>query len=228
MSIDIGFILKQAVSALIMPLSIGLLLAIVALLYLHKNKIKKAKVLLSIASLWILLISYKPFSFYLLKPLESQYPKLTKIPNNIHYVLLLGGDKNNRTWEALRLYYQRSNIKLITSGNKGQAQRIKDLLLESGIPNKDILMQTTPKDTIEEAIEIKKRLKDEPFILITSAYHMPRSMTIFKQADLNPIPAPTDFQDNIQFWSRPQGKNILSTERAWHEYLGLLWLKIRN
>jgi len=218
-----------------MPLSIGLILALVGIWYLYKNKIKKAKIFIIISIIWIATISYKPFANMLLEPLETQYSKLTNIPKNVHYILLLGGDKKNRAWEALRLYQKIPNVKIITSGyspNGGVPSAIKTakLLENSGVKKSDIIMQPKPRYTKEEAIAIKKRLKDKPFILITSAYHMPRAIKIFKQSGLNPIPAPTDFKiEKINpFYSHPEAKWLARTERAWHEYIGLLWLKING
>ena len=227
MAIDIGFLIKDIISALLMPLSIGLILGVVALWYVHKSNLKKAKFFLFTSLVWISLLSYRPLSYFALEPLETSYAKLETIPKNTHYILLLGGDKNNRTWEGLRLYHKIPNAKIITSGYKQQAQKVKKLLVESGVPAKDILMQTEPKDTKEEAIAIKKRLGKQNFILVTSAYHMPRSMAIFKTEGLTPIPAPTDFQDENSFIATPKGRHLVQTERAWHEYIGLLWVKIK-
>ena len=226
MSLDIGFLVKNIISALLMPLTIGTLFGVIALLYLHFDNPKKAKKFMLFSIVWISLLSYKPVSYFLLEPLEKSYPKLENIPNNVTHILILGGDKNNRTWEGLRLYHKIENAKIITSGYKGQAQKIKELLVDSGVPTKDIFMQSKPKDTKEEAIAIKKRLADKPFILVTSAYHMPRSMAIFKTEGLNPIPAPTDFQKNNIFLSIPQGSHLGNSEHAWHEYIGLLWVKL--
>ena len=227
MAIDIGFLIKNIISALLMPLTIGLLFGIIALWYLHKENIKKAKIFLFISLVWIALLSYRPLSYFALEPLETRYSKVEFFPKEVHYILLIGGDKQNRTWEGLRLYHKIPNAKIVTSGYKNQAQEIKTLLIESGIPEKDIFMQTEPKDTKEEAIAIKKRLGNERFFLVTSAYHMPRSIAIFKTEGLNPIPAPTDFQDANSFTTPPKGSCLAQTERAWHEYLGELWVKIK-
>jgi len=229
------FTITKILSALIMPLSIGLILGLLGLWYMYQNHIKKAKIFLTISLIWIAIISYTPFANMLLKPLETQYSRLTTIPKDVHYILLLGGDRKNRAWEAIRLYHQISNAKIITSGyapNGGTPSAIKTakLLEESGVKKEDILIQPKPRYTQEEAIAIKKRLGNKPFILVTSAYHMPRAMKIFKKIGLNPIPAPTDFRiRNInEFYTYPKGKRLLFTEQAWHEYLGLLWLKLKN
>lgn len=234
MSLELGFIIKKVISMMLMPLSLGIFFALLALWFLHKENIKKSKRYLSFSILWIALVSYAPFANLMLYPLETIYPKLEKIPSNIKYILLLGGDKEKRTWEALRLYHQIPNLKIITSGYAlhdqiSEADKTAKLLVESGVKNEDILRQSKVKDTQEEAISMKKRVGERPFILVTSAYHMPRAIKFFQQEGLNPIPAPTDFNNPKEdgLFSIFHSKQLQKTERAWHEYLGLLWMNIK-
>jgi len=229
-----SFIIKKIISLVLMPLSIGLIFGLIGFWYIYKKRLKRAKIFVGISLIWISLISSASFAKLLLSPLESQYPRLSKIPKDVHYILLLGGDRQNRAWEALRLYLKLPNAKIITSGYSSSgdtpdAIKCARLLESVGVKKKDIIIQYKPKSTQEEAIEIKKRLKDKPFILVTSAYHMPRAMEIFHRAKLNPIPAPTDFRANepTAFFLFLQGRWLHRTEQAWHEYLGLLWLKIK-
>jgi len=231
---EFTFILKKLITAFIMPLSIGLLLGLIGLIYLYQHKLKKAKVFLTISLIWIVTISYEPFSAIMIQPLETKYEKLEIIPDDVKYILLLGGDMENRGWEALRLYHKIKDVKIITSGYAGnqeiaEAIRTANILQELGIPKDKIIIHDKPKDTKEEAIIIKQILKDAKFILVTSGYHMPRAMKIFQKEGLNPIPAPTDFRikHNSKFISTPYGMNLNNTERAWHEYIGTLWARIR-
>ena len=232
---SIAFTLKKVISGLVMPLSIGLIFALVGLYYLYKNSYKKAKIFLTFSILWIAFISYSPISNILLTPLETKYSKLENIPKDVKHILLLGGDLQNRGWEALRLYHKIPNSKIITSGYEGskkipEAIRTANILMELGIPAKDIIIHPKPKDTKEEVIKIKKVLKDTPFILITSHYHMPRAMALFNKEGLYPIAAPTNElrKGYSKFLSIPNGNNLKQTEIALHEYIGLLWSKLRN
>jgi len=235
MSVNIGFMAKKVLSVASMPLSIGLIFITIALFLLYFNKKQKAKKYLAIATLWLVLISWAPFAELLLKPLESSYPKLTKVPKGVEYVLLLGGDRDKRAWEALRLYHMAPHLKIITSGYSlhdpiSDANKTATRLIESGIPSKSILMQEEAKTTFEEAIWMKKRVKEQPFILITAAYHMPRAMALFKKAGLNPIAAPTNFYrpQEFGFFSMLQGVHLQNVEHAWHEYMGLVVYKLQG
>ena len=235
MNVELSFMLKKMFSVLFMPMSIGLIFLFVTFALLYFNKIKKAKKYLTVSMLWMLLISWAPFGNLMLYPLESVYPKLEKIPTNIEYILLLGGDRDKRAWEAVRLYHKLPNVKIITSGfslhdSVSDAKKTKNLLIESGVLEEKILMQELAKTTFEEAEHMKKRVGEKPFILVTAAYHMPRTIALFKKAGLNPIPAPANFNkpDEDGVMSILQSKQLEKTEHAWHEYLGLLVYKLQG
>jgi uncharacterized SAM-binding protein YcdF (DUF218 family) len=233
--LSFAFIAKKIVSAFVMPLSIGLVLLIVAIFYLYANNIKKAKKYLILGLVWIGLVSYVPFANYLIKPLETAYPKLTVIPTDVKYIVFLGGDRQNRGWEVLRLYHNIQDCKIITSGYAGRGKiagaiKTANLLQSVGIPKDDILVYPKPQDTKQEALNIKKILQNKPFILVTSAYHMPRAMMIFRSIGLDPIAAPTDYKirSSDKYSSLPDGYALKRTERAWHEYLGIIWFKLKE
>jgi len=235
MNVELSFMLKKMFSVILMPFSIGLILVVIALVLLYFNKVKKAKKYLKISLIWMLLISWAPVGDLMLKPLESAYPKLEIMPKNIEYILLLGGDRDKRAWEALRLYQKIPNVKIITSGfslhdSISDAEKTANKLIESGIPKEKLLMQEFAKTTFEEAQWMKKRVGEQPFILITAAYHMPRTMALFKKAGLNAIAAPADFnrpsEDGIL--SILQSKQLQKTEHAWHEYLGMIIYKLQG
>jgi len=235
MQVELGFMVKKIISVALMPLSIGIILAVIALIFLYLNNIKKAKRYTLYSIIWILLISSSFLGNLMLKPLESSYPKLEKIPENIEYILLLGGDRKRRAWEALRLYHQIPNVKVITSGYSlhdtiSDANKTAQQLIESGIPQEKLLMQDRAKTTYEEALAMKKRVGDKPFILITAAYHMPRTMRLFKKAGLTPVAAPANFNrpEEYGLFSTLQGVHLRHTEQAWHEYMGLVAYKLQG
>ena len=227
----IGFLLKKGISFLLMPLTIAIILGAMALWSLHKGHIKKAKHYIVAMMLWIAIITSAPISNLLISPLENQYSRLENIPANVEHILFLGGDKERRAWEVIRLYQQMPNATIITSGRslydvESEAFKTARLLQEAGIKKENIVMQGEAKDTKEEAQAMKKRIGNKPFLLVTSAYHMPRAMKLFQHEGTNPIAAPGDFnnpkEDGIN--SIFLSESLEKTEQALHEYLGLLWL----
>jgi uncharacterized SAM-binding protein YcdF (DUF218 family) len=197
-------------------------------------------------------MSYGPVSHILLKPLEQQYPALIETPKNIKYILVLGsGHKSDnrlpintqidptaliRLSEGIRHFYNLDNAKLVVSGSRGiydtdtQASMEKRAALSLGMKSDDIIMFEKPKDTEGEAMVMKELVGNEPFILVTSASHMPRAVAIFRHHGLSPIAAPTDYsvRGRIEWQHMPNGVGLRRSELAFHEYYGLIWQWIKG
>ena len=173
----------------------------------------------------------------------------------IHWIVVLGGghaqhDTNppndlltgasvKRLLEGIRLYKQLPNAKLILSGGRyrpeevTEADRMRQLVNWFNIKKEDVVLEPDSINTADEAKFLKHVLMKQPFYLVTSAVHMPRSMAIFNHKGLNPIAAPTDFtyvwQD--ERWERvwiPNASNLQYLSIVWHELLGLAWAKLNG
>ncbi len=244
--VDTLFIVKKIAGELLGPLSIGLFAAAAGLAMLYTGRLKAAKTLLPLAFVWVALLSYAPVSGLLLKPLERKYPALIETPVNVDYILVLGSGHNSdkvlpvtsqisttaltRLSEGIRHYYRLADVKLVVSGYGGHDTNSHALMEERaaralGVESGDIIMFETTKDTYEEATAMKRVAGNKPFILVTSASHMPRAFEIFKAQGLNPIAAPTDYQvrGESEWFQMPNGEGLRNSDLAFHEYLGLAW-----
>ena len=88
-------------------------------------------------------------------------------------------------------------------------------------------------DTEDESDAVRRQLGNEPLALVTSAWHMPRSVALFRAAGMDPLPCPTDFcaADDGSFHWRDLLWDIDSLERStWavRERIGCLWLRLRG
>lgn len=243
------FLFKKIVSAFLMPVPIGLFLLLLAFIYLISNSYNKAKVYLFLALSWFVLLSYAPISNMIIKPLEDSHKALIN-PPVVKYILVLGSGHStnedlsitsqvssvgvNRLAEGIRLYNLIPNSKLVVSGYGGKdinphALMQEKLSLSLGVKKEDIIRFDTPKDTRLEAIKMKELVKNENFILLTSASHMKRAMLLFKKEGLNAIAAPTYHlaKENKTF-RKFSGDNLYKVEVAFHEYLGIAWAKLRD
>lgn len=233
--IGIAFIIKKIIAWFLMPMPLGMMILVAALWFLHQGDHRRAKQFLLGTVVWFALVTHAYVSSLLLLPLESRHEKIGKIPAEVKYILLLGGDKERRAWEAIRLYRKIKGARIVTSGysmhdKRSGAYKTSKLLIEAGVRPEDIVMQEDVKDTKEEAERMRTRVGESPFLLVTSAYHMPRSMILFQQEGLSAIAAPGDFNDRGEesIWSLFQAKHLQKTERAVHEYIGLLWVYLRG
>ena len=238
----------------LMPLPLGVMLILLGLFFLYKNKLTKAKFVLSLSVVWLFTFSYPPFVDMLLHKIESKHSTLHQAPKDIEYIYVLGGGHTTdstqpitsqvsessvvRLNEGIRLYQQlHENATLIVSGYAGlfdpttHAVMQERLASSLGINQAHIIMHPEPKDTQEEALAAKDLLGDKPFILVTSASHMNRALGFFHQEGLEPIPAPTNHRASIQnpayftFFSSSALKNA---RIVFHETLGMLWQKIKG
>ena len=244
------FLFKKIVSAFLLPLPIGFFLLLIAFYFLMRNSYKKAKVFLFLGLSWFLILSFHPISNAIISPLESSYKALLEIPK-VQYVLVLGsGHKTNenlsitsqlgsvaivRLNEGIRIYKKLDNAKLIVSGYKGFDKNYhsfmsKKLAVDLGVEKENIIKMDKPKDTREEAIEAKKIIGTNPFILVTSASHMKRSMLLFEKLGLKPIAAPTYHlaKEEKNFSSIFSSENLYKVKVAFHEYLGLIWAYLKG
>ncbi|MGB7401926.1 MAG: ElyC/SanA/YdcF family protein [Arcobacter sp.] len=229
------FSLKKFISFFLEPFTFGFLVLLLAFIFLLFNNYKKAKSILFVGLIFIFLISNSLFSNFLISPLENQYKNQKNVDiSKVEYILLLGGDFESRAYEVIKLSLKLKDAKIITSGYAGKmmisdALYAKNELISLGINENRIIMQEKPKDTIEESKSIKKLLNNKPFILVTSAYHMPRAMKIFQMQGLNPIAVPTDFAVKEQKSnSYLNVKDLRKVSIAIHEYIGLAWLKVKD
>jgi uncharacterized SAM-binding protein YcdF (DUF218 family) len=95
-----------------------------------------------------------------------------------------------------------------------------------GVDEASLIVLSAALDTDAEARDVAALVNDEPFLLVTSAYHMPRAVRLMERAGAHPIPAPTGQRVNETAGGRwrgwlPTSGGLRETERALHEYLGL-------
>ena len=247
---ELGFFLKKFVTFFVEPFGMVFTLLALGLLFLYIKKEKQSKIFLSLGFALLLLFSYPPFSNLLVQNLENQYPKYD-YKHNVKYIHVLGNGHNTdetqpisshlssagtkRVLEGVIIHKQIANSKIIFTGFAGKtdvanAVMNSKLALALGVKKENMIINPFPKDTKEEALFTKTLIGNKPFILVTSATHMSRSMMLFQSLGLNPIAAPTAFyKSEFKGYLRaPKPIYFHISTIAMHEYLGMLWAKIRG
>lgn len=247
---EYGFFLKKIVAYFIEPFGMVLALFTIGLFFLFTKKDTKAKLFLSMACGIMFLYSYGPFSNFLITNLENKYQKYD-YTHEIKYIHVLGSGHNTdiqqplssqigdagikRDLEGILIHKKINNSKIIFTGYEGKTD-ISTALMNArlakalGVKEEDMLINPLPKDTKEEALFAKTIVADKPFVLVTSATHMPRSMMLFKSLGLNPIAAPTNFykKEFDGYLQLPTVNYFNKSQIAMHEYIGILWAKLRK
>lgn len=251
------FLLKKLVSAFLLPLPLGLLWIALGVILLLTHRAKNCRIFcFFIGFLSIFLFSFNPISFALLNQLQSQYSPLMQTPHNVTKIVVLGGGVSggkdyppnlmlgsaslSRLVEGIRLFKliheTNPNAELILSGGRvfrspAIAGKMRNTAVMLGVDRKNIVLEDGSTDTHEEAKYLKKTLGDKPFVLVTSAYHMPRSMALFQALHMQPIAAPTQFlgyQNNLTQCYIPNTSSLINSDIAIHEFLGILWAKYQG
>ena len=94
-------------------------------------------------------------------------------------------------------------------------------------------LEDQSRSTRENALFTRELLPADyqSVILVTHAWHMPRSVLSFEAVGFRVIPAPTAFHSDRIYWKRlrhwfPEVRNLQVSERAIREYIGYLWYKL--
>lgn len=193
------------------------------LLLLIWGKRKKAGIFLSLSSLFLFfLCGLGPVANWVMLPLEQRFPTFDEkqiIP--ITGIIILGGaamPEESFTRKQLVLneagerimalgYLSRKypEAKIIFSGGGGtllrqhisEAEAIREYADMIGVPKNRLILETQSRSTAENAKftkEIASPKDGETWLLVTSAWHMPRSIGVFQKAGFNVIAYPVDFR----------------------------------
>ncbi len=224
-------------------------------IFIALGLITKRKLFLYFGLLSLLLCCLPVFSNALLISLET-YPALippVSVNKEQAIVVLSGGsypqakeygksiDGNTtlqRSNYAAFLHKQTQLPVLVTGGRtnskiNSEAAVMADTLNDSfnvEVKWKEEQSLNTAGNATYSAAILKEKEIDSIF-LVTNALHMPRSVMMFEQQGLNVTPAPTIFVydkdkfDLIDYL--PSAGALYKTRVALHEYLGLLWYKLR-
>ncbi|MEH4798121.1 envelope biogenesis factor ElyC [Atlantibacter hermannii] len=244
------FYLKKFIGGMLLPLPFMLLIIGIALALLWFTRWQKtAKALLTAGWLALLLLSLQPVADGLLQPVESRYATWQGEPKAQYIVVLGGGYTWNPQWapssnlinnslprvtEGVRLWRANPGSTLIFTGANASTNPVSTAeagarVAESlGVPREAIVTLDTPKDTEEEAAAVAKTIGDTPFLLVTSASHLPRAMIFFKNQGLSPLPAPANqmaIESALNPWERaiPSPLWLMHSDRAIYETLGRVW-----
>lgn len=252
--------LARIMVSLLAPLPVLMLLLLSAFVFLLAGKRKASLVIIFFATSVLIVCGYGFFIRSGLFELERQYPhfaiqQLTpEQEQDLQYIVVLGnshvsdpgipissqisGASLRRIVEGIRIHRMLPKSKLVISGGRNfdpvaNAQVVGDLALQLGVNPDKMIIEDRPRDTFEEAELLEPLLADYPFVLVTSAAHMPRALGLFRAAGMQPIPAPTDYiimktSGNVSPAYLPTCNNFYISQQFFYEWLGSIWSKVKG
>lgn len=206
------FILSKIFWALCSPLTLIGLMIVSGMIWDKLARVAGAGVVLFV------LLGFLPVGPNLVVYLESQYGKPNPMPANVTGIVVLGGvingersehyqqvslnDYAERITEMIRLSHIYPQARIIFSGGSGQfdqtspkeSEKVRTLLKNMDINTSRFEYDDRSRNTYENMLESSKIAHPQPgdkWLLVTSAFHLPRSMAIFKKGgwDITPYPA---------------------------------------
>ena len=158
-------------------------------------------------------------------------PKLSEEYNQV--ILNESAERITQTVFLLNKYPE---VKIIFSGGSGSinysnlnhSDVAKKFFENMNVDSINIYYETKSRNTFENILfskEIANPRIDERWLLVSSAFHMHRALSIAKHLDWNFIPYPTDFRQSKKFrWKISFNilRNLNDFEKSSHEWIGLI------
>lgn len=153
------------------------------------------------------------------------------------------GNGVDRLIQAIELYKKGKIKKLFFSGGSGsitypgikEAPHIKTILLRVGIPDSCVIIEGESKNTRENAAFsqpfLEKKIPNEKFLLITSAFHMRRAVCCFKKTGIEVTPFSVDRKSGPRKFTLdnlfiPDVNSLYEWSNLIHEWVGYITYKI--
>lgn len=148
----------------------------------------------------------------------------------------------DRVIHTIDLYKKGLVEKIVVTGGIGsifitrytEAENIQTILKQSGIPAVDIILETKARNTAENALYTKELIeKNVSVILITSAFHMRRSIACFNKIGIEVTPFPTDLYSIPYSWTPddwliPKSSALTNWDILIKEWIGFIAYKVKG
>ncbi|EPG68147.1 YdcF family protein [Leptospira wolffii] len=250
------FAISKLAGAVLFPLPGCLLLLVWIGLLAPKWKVK-IRILLPTILLWI--CATDTFSQWMIHGLEEDFPPV-RLENleKADAILVLGGAVDNlalhedrtqltsaaeRMTDAILLFQKKKAPRIVFTGGSGnlffQTRKESDsasIFFQSlGIPKNAIFLESESRNTKENAektAELFRKNGWKSAILVTSAFHMERSLLVFGKTGISLKPWPTDYRSKVKILTIddfiPSSQSLENTSIAWKERIGLFVYRTRE
>ena len=250
------FLASKVIWALISPDSLIVILGVSAWIAAILKWQRILRSVLASCALLLLLIGFFPVGEWLIAPLENRFTTNAALPSEVDGIIVLGGailPRLSNTWQQPEvngsadrlinfLYLARlyPNAQLVFTGGSGavseqefkEAEMAQILFDQLGLAQRAIIFESESHNTSENARHSKALVtpeSDENWLLVTSAFHMPRSIGVFCQEQWIVHPYPVDHYSqngNLLRLNFSFSTNLSVLRRAVKEWVGLVAYRI--
>ncbi|MBX3577902.1 MAG: YdcF family protein [Rhizobiaceae bacterium] len=215
------FVLSKTLGFFVQPLNFAILLLVLGLLALMVGWRRLAGLGVAAAAAILALAAWTSLGTNLLSPLEERFARPDPAPERVAGIVVLGGGLEGQVNEARGGYEMNSSgdrfveaavlarrypdARIVISGGSGtlmlegeaDADTAPRLLAALGVDPARLILENRSRNTDENARFSKEMANPQPgetWLLATSAFHMPRSMALFRKVDFPVLPWPTDYR----------------------------------
>ncbi|MBN9545977.1 MAG: YdcF family protein [Alphaproteobacteria bacterium] len=210
--------------------------------------------LVSGATIALLLTILLPVSAWLSGPLEDRFPRPVVLPQHVDGIIVLGGavdqtttqrrglpslnSEAERMTEFVRLAKLYPDARLVFSGGSGllraragdlnEADVAKLFFTQQGLDPARVIFENRSRNTYENVLFTKALVKpgpDQTWLLVSAAQAMPRTMGIFRKLGWPVVAISVAYKSDAPH-SYYLGDNLREMDRAVHEWLGLLVYRV--
>lgn len=213
---------------------------------------------LTITTVVYALCAFGPVSGIVMRPLEDRFPRPPADMPAPDGIIVLGGamDENvgearhalvldeagSRMTEGASLARRYPDARLIFTGGSAElinssiteAEAARRLFVALGVAPSRLVLEDQSRNTFENAAftrEVLKPRPDERFLLVTSGFHMPRAMGVFRRAGFNVIAWPADYTTAGRFGdylrlNQSASTGLRNIDRGTREWVGLVTYRV--
>jgi uncharacterized SAM-binding protein YcdF (DUF218 family) len=255
------FVLSKVLGFFASPSNLMIGLGLIGVLLLPTSLARVGRRLMVASLLALAVLGLSPLGNVLIIPLEERFPPWDATRGAPDGIVVLGGaiepdvseartevaldEAGERITAAVALARRYPQARIVYSGgsaalifHEGSEAAAAVRLLESlGIAPERIIAEEQSRNTVENAVFSLLLAMPQPgerWLLVTSGYHMPRAMGIFRQAGFPVEAYPVDWRTRgPQDMARPfttLGSGLQRSDTAAREWVGLLvyWLTGRS
>jgi uncharacterized SAM-binding protein YcdF (DUF218 family) len=242
--------MTEFIKNILVPSNLVIIFFVVGLILLITRKRKRpAMIMFALSAVVYIIFGTGVIALWLLGSLEHRYKPLVSIEGVRAFktIVILAGHAEKqpglplssevnfasayRLIEGLRIIHLLPDTKILISGRGEVPGIMKDLLASMGLPGQRIIIDNQSSNTHESAVNVRRILDQDDFVLVTSAGHMPRAIETFRKAGMNPVPAPTNYmsvKERRFIHYLPSPHHLVYADLAVHEYLGMAWYRIAD
>jgi len=255
------FILSKVLGFFALPSDDAAALAALGVILLFTRFKRSGRACAALGTVLLLVAGLTPLGNALMLPLEQRFPPWEASGGAPAGIVVLGGaigpelsaargtpDLNEsaeritatvalaRQYPQARIIYSGGDARLVIKGGN-EAEYAADLFDSLGIPRSRIIEESRSRNTVENARFSKALAQPKPgerWLLVTSAYHMPRAMGAFRAAGFAVEAYPVDWRTrgpiDLVMPMESVTAGLRRTDTAVHEWVGLFayWLTGRS